>query len=128
MGIATTKAFRLQAIDLVDINFKDLDSLRVQCEEGARMGFNGKQVIHPAQIPVVQEAFAPSPEKISWATELIQAFEQHQQEGKGAFTFRGHMIDMPLLKQAQNIVDLSKAISSPNAEEAQAQHSESSAS
>ena len=114
--IATTKAFRLQAINLVDINLKDLASLRVQCEEEAPMGLNGQQVIHPGQIPVVQQAFAPFAENISWATELIHVFQQHQQEGKGAFTFRCHMIDMPLLKHAQNIVDLSKAIS-PAAEQ-----------
>uniref|UniRef100_A0A8C3HY06 Citramalyl-CoA lyase n=1 Tax=Chrysemys picta bellii TaxID=8478 RepID=A0A8C3HY06_CHRPI len=70
----------------------------------------GKQVIHPNQIAVVQEQFSPSPEKIKWAQELISAFEDHQRLGKGAFTFHGSMIDMPLLKQAQNIVTLATAI------------------
>ncbi|XP_025064410.1 citramalyl-CoA lyase, mitochondrial isoform X5 [Alligator sinensis] len=70
----------------------------------------GKQVIHPNQIAVVQEQFSPSPEKINWAQELITAFEEHQRLGKGAFTFHGSMIDMPLLKQAQNIVTLATAI------------------
>ncbi|KAM6290763.1 citramalyl-CoA lyase, mitochondrial isoform 2-T3 [Porphyrio hochstetteri] len=108
--IVTAKAFGLQAIDLVYINFRDEDGLRRQSREGASMGFTGKQVIHPNQIAVVQEQFSPSPEKIKWAQELISAFEEHQRLGKGAFTFRGSMIDMPLLKQAQNIVTLATAI------------------
>ena len=46
------------------------------------MGFTGKQVIHPSQIPIVHEAFSPSAEQIDWATELIKAFDEHQATGK----------------------------------------------
>ncbi|XP_033635149.1 citramalyl-CoA lyase, mitochondrial-like isoform X1 [Asterias rubens] len=80
--ITVAKAYRLQAIDLVHIDFKDLESLEKQSLEGARMGFTGKQVIHPTQIPVVQKAFSPSPEKMEWAKALIEAFEDHQHSGK----------------------------------------------
>uniref|UniRef100_A0A673KAX1 Citrate lyase beta like n=1 Tax=Sinocyclocheilus rhinocerous TaxID=307959 RepID=A0A673KAX1_9TELE len=72
--------------------------------------FLGKQVIHPNQIKVVQEEFAPSPERIKWAMELIAAFEEHQKLGKGAFTFHGSMIDMPSLKQARNIVTMASTV------------------
>ncbi|XP_034042593.1 citramalyl-CoA lyase, mitochondrial [Thalassophryne amazonica] len=109
--VVTTKAFGLQAIDLVYIDYKDVEGLRQQAREGALMGFTGKQVIHPGQIQAVQEEFSPSPEKVQWAKELIAAFDQHQKEGKGAFTFHGSMIDLPSLKQAQNIVTLSSAVS-----------------
>uniref|UniRef100_A0A8C9CV82 Citramalyl-CoA lyase n=1 Tax=Panthera leo TaxID=9689 RepID=A0A8C9CV82_PANLE len=108
--IVIAKAFGLQAIDLVYIDFRDGEGLLRQSREGAAMGFTGKQVIHPSQIAVVQEQFSPSPEKIKWAEELIAAFKEHQQLGKGAFTFQGSMIDMPLLKQAQNIVTLATSI------------------
>ncbi|GAB5566446.1 citramalyl-CoA lyase [Prionailurus iriomotensis] len=108
--IVIAKAFGLQAIDLVYIDFRDGEGLLRQSREGAAMGFTGKQVIHPNQIAVVQEQFSPSPEKIKWAEELIAAFKEHQQLGKGAFTFQGSMIDMPLLKQAQNIVTLATSI------------------
>ncbi|XP_061482573.1 citramalyl-CoA lyase, mitochondrial isoform X2 [Rhineura floridana] len=108
--IVTAKAFGLQAIDLVYIDFQDEEGLRKQSQEGALMGFTGKQVIHPNQVAVVQEQFSPSPEKINWAEELVTAFKEHQRVGKGAFTFRGSMIDMPLLKQAQNIVTIATAI------------------
>eukprot|EP00914_Ancora_sagittata_P015440 GHVO01030516.1.p1 GENE.GHVO01030516.1~~GHVO01030516.1.p1 ORF type:complete len:250 (+),score=31.70 GHVO01030516.1:43-792(+) len=108
--VTIAKAFSLHAIDLVHIDFKDLDALREQSLEGARMGYTGKQVIHPSQIPVVQEAFKPSTEKIEWATSMIKAFEEHQESGKGAFTFRGSMIDMPSVLQARNIVEFTEAI------------------
>lgn len=109
--IIIAKCFRLQAIDMVHINYKDLDSLLKVSTEGAKMGFTGKQVIHPSQVSVVQKAFSPSEDKIKWATELVQQFELHQKEGKGAFTFQGAMIDKPLLLQAQNIINIAKVIS-----------------
>ncbi|KAI3356420.1 hypothetical protein L3Q82_017636 [Scortum barcoo] len=80
--VVTTKAFGLQAIDLVYIDYKDVEGLRRQAREGALMGFTGKQVIHPGQIQAVQEEFSPSPERVQWAKELIAAFDQHQKEGK----------------------------------------------
>ncbi|XP_043547228.1 citramalyl-CoA lyase, mitochondrial isoform X1 [Chiloscyllium plagiosum] len=108
--VVTAKAFGLQAIDLVYIDYKDDEGLCKQSREGALMGFTGKQVIHPRQIPIVQEAFSPSPERVKWARELIEAFEEYQKLGKGAFTFHGSMIDMPSLKQAQNIITLTSTI------------------
>ncbi len=108
--VSVAKAFQMQAIDLVHIDFKDLEGLRRQSEEGARMGFTGKQVIHPGQVPVVQAAFSPSQDKVEWATQLIKEFREHEGSGRGAFNFRGSMIDMPLVKQAQNIVDMMETL------------------
>ena len=62
--------------------FLDLAGLQMQSIEGAKMGFTGKQVIHPDQISVVNEAFSPSQEKIQWARDLIAEFEGHQATGK----------------------------------------------
>eukprot|EP00794_Sanderia_malayensis_P013853 gene13853-15301_t len=106
------KAFNLQAIDMVHINFKDLESLKRHAEEGAKMGFTGKQLIHPNQIETVNSAFTPSDKKVEWAQELIKSFELHQKYGKGAFTFRGSMIDLPLLKQAKNIINILETVRS----------------
>ena len=108
--VLTAKDFDLQAIDSVYINYKDLNGLKQQSEEGASMGFTGKQAIHPTQIPIIQEAFCPSDDKITWAKELVAGFEQAQKEGKGAFVFRGQMIDMPLLKQAYNVLKIAQKI------------------
>jgi len=104
--VTTCKAFGLQAIDIVFIDYKDLDGLKKQCIEAAQFGFTGKQVIHPAQVPIVQEAFLPSKEKIEWAKELLEEFKKQEATGKGAITFRGMMIDAPLVLQAKNIVQM----------------------
>lgn len=110
--VSTSRAFDLAAIDLVDIDYRDLDGLRTQAEEGARLGFSGKQVIHPSQVPVVQRAFSPSPGHVTWAAGLIAAFRTHQESGKGAFVYEGHMIDRPLLLQAENVMRLHETYSS----------------
>ena len=99
----------LQAIDIVFIDFKDSEGLRVEAEQGAGFGFSGKQIIHPNQVPAVQEAFTPSAEAIEYAQRIIESFESSQKEGKGAYALDGRMIDMPLLKNAQKVLDRAKA-------------------
>jgi citrate lyase beta subunit len=99
----------LQAIDIVFIDFKDSEGLRVEAEQGAGFGFSGKQVIHPNQVPVAQEAFTPSDAAIAYAKRVVESFESSQQEGRGAYALDGRMIDMPLLKNAQKVLDRAKA-------------------
>ncbi|HVF26359.1 MAG TPA: CoA ester lyase [Anaerolineales bacterium] len=99
----------LQAIDMVYIDFRDLDGLRVEAEQGAGLGFSGKQVIHPNQVVPVQEAFTPSDEAIEYAKRIVESFESSQKEGKGAYALDGKMIDMPLLKNAQKVLARARA-------------------
>ena len=104
--VTAAKAHKLQAIDAVYIDYKDQEGLAAQCQEGAGWGFTGKQVIHPGQVETVQAAFTPSLARQDWAVSLMEAFRQNQEEGRGAFTFRGQMIDMPTVLQAQNVLDI----------------------
>lgn len=108
--VLVAKSMNLQAIDSVYINYKDGDGLKVDAEEGASFGFTGKQAIHPAQVPIIQEAFRPSDDKIEWAKGLIEGFREAQKDGRGAFVYQGQMIDMPLLRQAANIMHIAKQI------------------
>jgi citrate lyase beta subunit len=94
----------LQAIDMVYIDFKDNEGLRAEAEQGAGFGFSGKQVIHPNQVQVTQEAFTPSDKEIEYAKRIVESFESSQKEGKGAYALDGKMIDMPLLKNAQKVL------------------------
>ena len=107
--IVACAAYDLQPIDIVTIDYKDLEALKVESEFGARLGFSGKQVIHPNQVPVVQEAFTPSAEAITYARRIVETFEASQKEGKGAYSLDGKMIDMPLLKNAQIVLSRAKA-------------------
>ena len=99
----------LQAIDMVYIDFRDLEGLRLEAEQGAGLGFSGKQIIHPNQVVPVQEAFTPSDEAIEYARRVVASFEASQKEGKGAYALDGKMIDMPLLKNAQKVLDRARA-------------------
>jgi citrate lyase beta subunit len=103
------KACGLQAIDMVSVDYKDIERLRREARFGAQLGFTGKQVIHPAQVSPVQEAFTPDEAAIERAKRLVEAFESHQKEGKGAFGLDGQMIDMPLVKAAQNVLERARA-------------------
>jgi citrate lyase subunit beta-like protein len=107
--VTACAAYDLQAIDIVTIDFKNLDIVRAEAEFGAQLGYSGKQIIHPAQVEPVQSAFTPDDNAIALARRIIEAFEASQKEGKGAFALDGKMIDMPLLKNAQKVLDRAKA-------------------
>ena len=86
-------------------NFRDLDALRVECEQGASFGFTGKQVIHPDQISVVHEAFSPSASAVDWAARLLTQYVEETASGKrGAWEFEGKMIDKPVILRAKTLL------------------------
>jgi citrate lyase beta subunit len=95
----------LQAIDMVYLDLRDVEGLRRESLEGARMGFSGKQIIHPDQVEAVQAAFTPSDDAIANARRIVEAFEAHQAEGLGAFAVDGKMVDMPIVKAAQKVLE-----------------------
>ena len=99
----------LQAIDIVTIDYGDIEALRAESEFGARLGYSGKQIIHPAQVEPVQTAFTPNDESIAYAKRIVETFEASQKEGKGAYSLDGKMIDMPLLKNAQKVLERARA-------------------
>ncbi len=107
--VAACAAFELQAIDIVAIDFKDIEAVRVESEFGAQLGFSGKQIIHPAQVVPAQEAFTPSDEAIAYAKRIVETFEAAQKSGAGAYALDGKMIDMPLVRNAQKVLDRAKA-------------------
>lgn len=102
-------AFDLQAIDMVFVDFHDIEGLREEARRGAQLGYAGKQIIHPNQVVPVQNAFTPSDEEINHAERILRAFEEHQQAGRGAFALDGKMIDAPILKAAQRVLARAQA-------------------
>ncbi len=102
-------AFGLTALDMVSVDFRDLEALDREARQGARMGFVGKQVIHPDQVPVVQAAFTPTAEEIARARRIVQAHEEQQKSGAGAFALDGKMVDMPVVKAAQAVLARARA-------------------
>lgn len=102
--VAYAAANGLQAIDMLWTDFKDAAGLQRLAQQGASLGFDGMQIIHPDQIDTVQKAYSPSTEEISKAERIIEAFERAQSEGKGVFALDGKMVDMPIIKAAQRVL------------------------
>ena len=92
----------LDAIDLVSNEYRDMDVVRASAQRGAALGFRGKQVIHPAQVPVAHEVFSPAPAEIEHARQLIALYEEQQKTGSGALGLHGALVDMPVYRQALN--------------------------
>jgi citrate lyase beta subunit len=107
--VAACAANGLQAIDMVSIDFKDLETLSRDAHFGAQLGYAGKQIIHPNQVETVQEAFTPDQSAIESAQRLVEAFQVHQAKGSGAFALDGRMIDMPLIKAAEGVLNRARA-------------------
>ena len=103
-------AFGLQAIDLVNNDFRDLEALKKESLQGARMGFSGKQVIHPNQVEVVQNAFSPTEEEVMRAQQVVELYTLEQENGRGALGMGGRLIDMPIFRQAENILARAKKL------------------
>jgi citrate lyase beta subunit len=102
--VTAAKAYRLQAIDMVFFDLNDLAGFEAECHSGRQMAYDGKMVIHPRQVEIAQRVFAPSPEEIERALRVIRAHEEAQAAGLGAFALDGKMVDMPVVKAAENIV------------------------
>jgi len=104
MCLLAAVAAKVQPIDSVYVDIKNLKGLEAECKTAADMGFTGKLTIHPDQIDIVNRAFTPSQHEIDEATALLAAFEEQQKEGRMAFAFNGQMVDVPHLKRAQKIL------------------------
>ena len=99
-------------IDLVCTSFKGeqgLKTLEEECLGGKGLGFNGKQCIHPSQVEVAQKAFAPSSQEVVWAVRIVVADKKADQQGRGAWTLDGKMIDVPVVGKARSIVSKAEA-------------------
>jgi citrate lyase subunit beta/citryl-CoA lyase len=95
-------AAEVDAVDTVFTNFRDLDGLARECRDARRDGFVAKLAIHPAQVPVINEAFTPSPEAQAQARAIVEAFAQNP--GAGVVGLGGEMIDQPHLKRSERLL------------------------
>jgi citrate lyase subunit beta/citryl-CoA lyase len=106
MVINAAKAAGIQAIDTVFSDVADMDGLRQSVLEAKALGFEGKGCIHPRQVQVVHEAFAPKQEEIEKAKKIVLAFEEAEKKGLGVVSLGTKMIDAPVVKRAQKTIEL----------------------
>ena len=111
MMLLAAKAHGIVAIDGVYNQFKDDEGLAAECAKGRDMGFEGKTLIHPAQVAVCNEAFSPSAEEIDLAERQIAAFEETEASGQGVAVVDGKIVENLHVETARKILALAEAVS-----------------
>ncbi len=100
-------------LDGVYNDIGNADGFLAECQQGREMGFDGKTLIHPSQIDPCNEVFAPSPEAVDAAQEIIAAFEEAEREGRGVVTVNGRMIENLHVDEARRTLAQADAIAAP---------------
>ncbi|MDG6935020.1 MAG: HpcH/HpaI aldolase/citrate lyase family protein, partial [Nitrososphaerota archaeon] len=106
---AAAHAFGIDPIDQVFLDLRNTEGLRLSALSAKNLGFVGKLVIHPDQIDVVNRAFSPSEREINWARRIVEAWEEHGKEGRGAFRLDDRMIDLVHVRMAERILDAERS-------------------
>jgi citrate lyase subunit beta/citryl-CoA lyase len=101
--LAGATAAGVQPIDGIFADFKDSAGLKREAEAARREGFTGKLAIHPAQVPIINEAFTPSEGDVTHAEAIVAAFEAHPDAG--VLSVGGKMVDRPHLDQAKRVLE-----------------------
>lgn len=105
--VIVAAAYELQAIDYPYLNVRDLEGLKEDAHHAASLGFAGKAVIHPNQIPIVNEVFTPSAERTEWARKIVEAY---QRAGRGAIAVDGELVDLMTVRMAERILKLAQRV------------------
>ena len=108
--VNAARAAGIQAIDSVFSDVADMEGLRASVVEAKSLGFEGKGCIHPRQIAVIHQAFAPGEQELEKAKRVVQAFQQAQKQGLSVVTLGSKMIDPPVVKRALKTVQLAQRL------------------
>ncbi len=108
--VNAARAAGVQPIDSVFSDVADMDALRASVLEAKGLGFEGKGCIHPRQIAVIHEAFAPTEQELAKARRIVEAFEDARSRGLGVVSLGTKMIDPPVVKRAQYTVRLAEGM------------------
>lgn len=101
-ALLAAKAYGRMALDSVYLDIKNLDGLRAEADDAVAVGFDAKVAIHPTQVAVIREAYAPSDDQVDWARRVLDTARGE----RGVFQFEGIMVDAPVLRRAERIVQL----------------------
>ena len=98
------RAAGIAALDGPFVRFRDPDGLRRDAAAARQMGYTGKFAIHPAQIDLINETFSPRPDDIAYARRVVAAWDEAEAAGRGSLSIDGRMVDVPVVKRAQNLL------------------------
>lgn len=97
-------AAKVQAIDMVTADPRDVERAGREAQEARSLGYAGKMCIHPAQVPAVHAAFAPTAEEVAWARRVLDAVEAAGIGAGGVVVVDGKMVDVPFIEQAKRVL------------------------
>jgi citrate lyase subunit beta / citryl-CoA lyase len=109
-AVTAARAYGLDVLDGVYNDFKDLDGFRRECLHGRALGFDGKTLIHPGQVAIANEVFAPPEAEVAFARRIIAAFDRPENKGKGVITVEGRMVELLHAEMARRTVAIAEAI------------------
>lgn len=107
--IIAARAAKVQCFDTVYTNLDDMEGFRRDVETIHLMGFDGKSIVNPRQIPIVHDIFTPSGKDIIFAEKVVREIEEKKEMGIGVFTVDGKMIDIAFYDGARRTIELAKA-------------------
>ena len=107
--IIAARAAGVQCFDTVFTNLDDMEGFRRETETIHLMGFDGKSLVNPRQIPIVHEIFTPKEKDIIFAEKVVQEIDSKKAQGIGVFTVNGKMIDIAFYDGAKRTLMLAKA-------------------
>ena len=108
--VCAARAWGIEAYDTPFTDVEDMEGLRKDTEFAKSLGFAGKAVISPRHVDIVNEVFSPTEAEIEYAHDVMDAIEDGKRQGKGVISLRGKMIDAPIVKRAQQVLEMEKAI------------------
>jgi citrate lyase subunit beta/citryl-CoA lyase len=109
MVIAAASA-HVQAVDGVWVDLKNTEGLIGFARQSRRIGFSGMSLIHPSQIDPINKEFSPTSEEITYAQQVVTAFEEANARGDGSIAFGGQLIDRPIVERARRTLEMAKAL------------------
>ncbi len=108
--VLAARAGGLDMLDGVSNDFRDLDAFAADCAQARAMGFDGKTLIHPAQIEPAEAAFSPAPDALAEARRIVAAFALPENAGKGAIALDGRMVELLHLAEAERLLARARMI------------------
>ena len=100
------RAAGVASLDGPYVAFRNPEGLRKDAGVARQMGYTGKFAIHPAQIDTINELFSPLPEDVAYARRVMEAWQEAEANGRGSLDLDGKMVDVPVVKRAQNLLAL----------------------
>jgi citrate lyase subunit beta/citryl-CoA lyase len=107
--VIAARAAGINAIDTVYTDVDNEEGFRREVKMIKQLGFDGKSVINPRQIPHVNEIYAPTPEEIKKSADVVRAANDAKERGLGVISLNGKMIDKPIVDRAERVLQLAKA-------------------